>query len=383
MEVTRASLDVSAVPPDPAGAGRYVVELARGLDACDGIDLVLVARSDDGARWRAWAPRAEVLAVAPERRPARLVWEQVRLPSLLRKAKVQVHHGPHYTMPERSPVPVVVTIHDMTLFDNPEWHERSKVVVFRRAMRVAARKAAALVAVSDDTSRRFAERFHGTAPIEVIPHGIDHDRFTTHPQDGDDEQLASVGAVAPYVLSVGTLEPRKGLPALVRAFDQLATEHPHLQLLLAGQAGWGVEEIDRAIGRARHGDRVRKLGFVPEAALPPLLRSAEVVAYPSFAEGFGLPAVEALACGAVLVTTTGSAIEELVGSAGLLVHPGDEAALAAALRRAVEDQQERRRLRAAGPQVAARFTWGRAVDAHAALYRKVASRGGSAPARPA
>ncbi|HEY1733444.1 MAG TPA: glycosyltransferase, partial [Acidimicrobiales bacterium] len=123
LQPLELSLDVSAVPATPAGAGRYTVELAAALLDRTDVDLTVVARRHDAARWERLDPtRPTVTAVAPGPRPLRLAWEQVGLPGVLRRAAVDVHHGPHYTMPERTPLPVVVTVHDCTFFDHPEWH---------------------------------------------------------------------------------------------------------------------------------------------------------------------------------------------------------------------------------------------------------------------
>src|SRR5277367_3742443 len=120
----RLSLDGTAVPAQPVGAGQYTLELGRALAQRTDIDLVVLARRADAARWRAVAPGAELVAEAPGPRPLRLAWEQVRLPHLLDRSGVSVHHGPHYTMPERSSVPTVVTVHDMSFFEAPAWHQR-------------------------------------------------------------------------------------------------------------------------------------------------------------------------------------------------------------------------------------------------------------------
>ena len=144
----RLSLDVSAVPAEPAGAGRYTLGLAAALADRRDVQLTLLSRSDDADRWRALAPDASVEAVAPGPRPLRLAWEQTRLPWRLRRLPVEVHHGPHYTMPEASSLPRVVTIHDLTFFDHPEWHQRTRVPFFRRAIRVAARRRRAATTAS-------------------------------------------------------------------------------------------------------------------------------------------------------------------------------------------------------------------------------------------
>ena len=135
----------------------------------------------------------------------------------------------------------------------------------------------------------------------------------------------------PLVAFVGTLEPRKGVVPLVAAFDQVARAHPDAVLVLGGQTGWGMAETERALAAARHPERIVRTGYLPDEAVPALLRQAAVVAYPALEEGFGLPALEALACGAPLVTTEGTAMAEMAGGAALLVPPGDVAGLAAAL----------------------------------------------------
>lgn len=365
------SLDVSAVPADPRGAGFYILELAAALVSRDDIDITLVARKDDTERWRKLDPSATVVGAAPTARPARLVWEQVRLPRLLRTLGVDVHHAPHYTMPERARQPLVVTIHDLTFFDHPEWHERSKVPVFRRAIRVAARHAGALVCVSQTTADRLNELLSPVAPVHVVPHGVDLERFGPESPDeaADAAILEGLGVRAPFVLFVGTLEPRKDVPTLIRAFDLLASAHPDLTLVLAGGQGWGDDAIGAALAIARHADRVVRTGYVDDAAVPALLRAAAAVAYPAIEEGFGLPALEALACGAPVVTTAGTAMEEVAGGAALLVPPSDARALAGALDMLVRGDVGLRDRRARGLAVARRHTWDACAAGHADVYR--------------
>ena len=152
----RLLLDVSAVPARPVGAGVYTIEVARRLTAAEGIDLTLLTRRADGARWAEIAPGARTVAEVPDRRPERLVWEQRRAPQLARRIGVDLWHGPHYTMPLRLDAPAVVTVHDLTFFDHPEWHERTKVAYFRRMIRASVRRATGILAVSDHTARRLA-----------------------------------------------------------------------------------------------------------------------------------------------------------------------------------------------------------------------------------
>ena len=192
----RVALDVSAVPDRPVGAGQYILQLAGQLAGRPDIDLVLCARSADRVRWESTVPAGNLLATAPGPRPLRLAWEQLRLGPLLAASGAAVHHGPHYTMPRRPPVPSVVTVHDLSFFDAPEWHERSKVVLFRRAIRRAARDAAVVVCPSQVTADALGRWCTVAAEVVVAPHGVDTDRFRPEePAPGADvERLASIDA---------------------------------------------------------------------------------------------------------------------------------------------------------------------------------------------
>jgi glycosyltransferase involved in cell wall biosynthesis len=371
------SLDVSAVPSRPGGAGYYTLELARALCARDDISLTMLARRDDEERWRVLAGgRGTVVGAVPRGRPGRLVFEQARLPRLITSLGVEVHHAPHYTMPERARVPCVVTVHDCIFFDHPEWHLRSKAMFFRRAIRRAARHAAVLVTGSEFTAARLRASCEVRAPIVVAPYGVDLGRFT--PEEAapgaDRRLLAPLGLPAdcPLVAFVGTLEPRKGVAPLVAAFDAAADRHRDAVLVLGGGTGWGLAEVERALATARHADRIRRTGYLPDAAVPALMRQATVVVYPAVEEGYGLPALEALACGAPLITTAGTAMAEMAGDAAQLVTPGDHAMLVDALTSALEQGpggKDAEARRARGLAVAAERTWEASAAQHLEAYR--------------
>lgn len=408
------SLDVSAVPRQAVGVGRFALDLVGVLSGREDVELTVWCRRKDSVRWltatsghrvlpstrsRAASPSGtdgqddraravKVRAVAPEPRPLRLAWEQLRLPRFLSTTRPDVHHAPHYTLPERARVPVVVTIHDLTFFDHPEWHERSKVPVFRRAIRVAAHRATALLCDSANTAQRLEELCRPRGRVFVVPLGVDLRRF--RPKEAlsagagagagapegehaevavtDDQVLEALGVREPYVLFLGTLEPRKAVPDLVSAFDAIASGHGELSLVLAGKPGWGALEVERRVAEARHRDRVTSTGYVPDAAVPALLRRAAVVAYPAKEEGFGLPALEALACGAPLVTTSGTVMAELAGDAALTVAPGSIGELSEALS-AVLDDEERAERRQLGLRIASTYSWEASAEAHVEAYR--------------
>jgi glycosyltransferase involved in cell wall biosynthesis len=390
------SLDVTAVPTNPVGAGQYTLQLTRVLDQRPDVELLVVARRRDGSRWRAVAPGSGVVTVAPELRPLRLAWEQIRLPVLLKHQTVEVHHGPHYTMPEHSKVPAVVTIHDLSFFEAPQWHERSKVLLFQRAIRVAARRAAVVVCPSQATADELARWCRVDGDVVVAHHGVDLDRFRpVESAPGSDAALLSeleigstrvrgsggagagggagrLGDGTPFLVFVGTLEPRKDVPTLVHAFARVAGRHPEARLVLAGGAGWGASQVEDAVAASGMRSRIIRTGYVKDDIIPALFRAAVAVVYPALYEGFGLPALEAMACGAPLITSSGSAMEEVTGDSATLVPPGDVVALSEALDGALAgdgpDAERRRR----GLDIAARHTWAASASKHMEAYRLAA-----------
>jgi glycosyltransferase involved in cell wall biosynthesis len=376
----RVLIDATAVPADRGGVGRYVDELVPELDRLD-LELVLAVQHRDLAHYRALAPGARVVTAPPTaaRRAVRMVWEQTLLPALARRVRADVVHSPHYTMPLVAGRPVVVTLHDATFFTTPELHLRSKAVFFRAATRLAVRRAAALVVPSVATRDQVAGQT-GCRPgaMTVAYHGVDHERF--HPTSPDEQ--ARVRATLdvgdrPYVAFLGTLEPRKNVPALVRAWvracDGLA-EPP--ALVLAGARGWDAQ-VDAALAEVPDHLVVRAPGYLPLADLPGFLGGATVLAYPSLGEGFGLPVLESMACGATVLTTRELSLPEVGGDA--VAYCGtDVDAIATGLRALLDDPDRRAALGAAAVDRAAAFTWRAAARTHAAVYAAAARgrRGG-------
>lgn len=369
-------LDATAVPADRGGVGRYVDDLAPELIKA-GVQLSVVVQQRDLEYYTHLLPDAQVVA-GPSwiaRRPLRMLWEQVGLPMLVRRLRVEVLHSPHYTLPLFSRVPVVATLHDATFFTTPELHLRSKAVFFRTAIRVASRRAARLVVPSKAT-RDEVVRLVGARPEKFVVayHGVD--RAVFHPTSEMEQARvrASLGVgTAEYVGFLGTLEPRKNVPALVRAWVQACAgldEAP--ALVLAGGKGWDTE-IDGAIDAVPDHLTVRRAGYLPLEDLPAFLGGAVVLAYPSLGEGFGLPVLEAMACRAAVLTTRELSLPEVGGDA--VAYCGtDEESIADELAALLADPDRRAVLSAAGEARAAEFTWARAALEHLGAYVAV-SRG--------
>jgi glycosyltransferase involved in cell wall biosynthesis len=325
----RVAIDVSPLVQTRAGTARYLESLMRELRHRNDIALTTrtFGRSD----------RASTLA-----RDA--VW----YPFLLgREDTADVLHCPTYRGPTRSRVPLVVTVHDLAVFRHPQafnrWTRAYSPCVVPRVLAAARR----VIAVSEFTRRELIELLRvPEEKIRVVPNAVGEE-FTNvgEAEDGD------------YVLAVGTLEPRKNLERLIEAVRRSDRE-----LRVVGARGWGSVEIG--------GNGVRWLGEVNDVELARLYRGATCVAYPSLYEGFGIPVLEAMACGAPVVTTRGTAMEEVADGAAVLVDARDPAEIAAGIERAATDRDE---LVARGLERARQFRWDAVANATVQVYREAAA----------
>ncbi|WP_251150343.1 glycosyltransferase family 1 protein [Cellulosimicrobium sp. Marseille-Q4280] len=374
----RVLLDATAVPADRGGVGRYVDELVPELVAA-GVDLVLAVQRRDVDLFARVAPAAE-LVPAPShvaRRATRLAWEQSGLPALVRSVRPDVVHSPHYTLPLVTGAPTVVTLHDATFFTTPELHLRSKAVFFRNAIKVASRRADALVVPSRATRDEVVRLVGADAgKFFVAYHGVDHARF--HPTSTDERERVrrtlDVGD-APYVGFLGTLEPRKNVPALVRGWVEACAglESPPA-LVLAGGRGWD-DRIDAEIAHVPDHLTVRRPGYLPLDDLPGFLGGASVLAYPSLGEGFGLPVLEAMACRATVLTTRELSLPEVGGDA--VAYCGtDDTSIARELGSLLADDARRAALADAAAVRAQEFTWAAAARVHVEAYEAAIRRAG-------
>lgn len=364
-----------SIRPRPAGVGRYAANLVGQLSRTLPERSLTVFLTRD-APPHAWPGVREVRASIPTPNEyARALWEQTIVPARVKALGIDVYHSPNYILPAALPCPSVVTIHDIAYLQ-PSLHRAKSHLYLRTLTALALRRAAAVVAVSEHTRRAVEAHYPRTrGRIEVIAEGVDP---ALRPPSAAALRAfrQRLGLEQPYVLFVGTLEPRKNLVRLVAAFERAVREAalPH-HLVLAGNRGWKTEALERAIETSPLRGRIHRVGYVPDSDLPCWYAGAALAAYPSLEEGFGLPPLEAMACGAPVVTSDCSAIPEVVGDAAVTVSPRDVDALAQALRRVLTDSALAADLRAAGRQRAGLFTWEAAARRYRAVYERAASGG--------
>jgi glycosyltransferase involved in cell wall biosynthesis len=359
----KVAVDARALLHERTGIGTYTDAIARRLATRQGLSVGLFAPrpfppSVDGAG--GWTRHTD-------RHPFGIVWVQSTLPSRLARWGADVLLAALTIGPARGDVPFVSTVHDLTPLTNPEWHAARTLLGFIPLWERTVERAARFVCVSETTARDLVARYPETAPrVRVAPNGVEAGFFTPAP-DGSADALQRTrqryAGGRPYILYLGTLEPRKNVEALVVACERLwGRRRSRPDLVLAGGAGWKTAGLHRRIVRSAYRDKIHVTGYAPREAARELYRAAEAFAYPSLAEGFGLPVLEAMACGIPVVASTADALVEVGGDAALYAPPRSPEELSRRLERILEDAELRARLREAGPRRAARFTWDEAAE---------------------
>jgi glycosyltransferase involved in cell wall biosynthesis len=347
--------------PVPGGSGTYVRHLVEELAASPAVSVVGIA-----ARHRTAPPTGplpvEVHRSALPRRVLYDAWHTVRRPRASVPRRAELVHATTWAIPPRT-VPLVVTVHDLAFLRSPEHFTPRGNRFFRRALDIVRAEADLVLVPSQVTADDCARHGIGAERLRVVP-------LAAEVPDVDGAAVEafrrSHGLARPYVLWCGTLEPRKNLATLLRAFGQVPAS-AGLDLVLVGPAGWGDSGV--AAGAAALGDRLKVLGRLSPADLHAAYAGARTFAFPSTWEGFGLPVLEAMAHGVPVVTSSGTSMAEFAASAGTLVDPTDADALAAALVDAAGERHDA--MSAAGRAVAARYTWAETARATIEAYRTV------------
>ncbi|MDF5751179.1 glycosyltransferase family 1 protein [Spongiactinospora sp. TRM90649] len=367
----RVLLDAAAVPADRGALSRYVEGLVAALDSA-GADLAVACQRADVERYKRLAPSARVLSGPPSitNRAARLNWEQTSVPVLAKQVGAQVIHAPYYSIPLRPGMPTVVTVHDVTWFTDPDQHGAVKAAFFRSATRTSVRHATRVVVPSKATREELVRVLSADPTrIDVAYHGVDQGLFH-RPGEHEVKRVADRLGLhgQPYIAFLGGMEPRKNVPNLIRGFARAVggfAEAP--ALVLAGAVR--DEGVEEAVSEVAATVRVVRPGYLSFADLPGFLGGALAVAFPSREEGFGLPVLEAMACGAPVLTTHRTSLPEVGGEAVAYTEP-DADSIAAALSELLNSPMRRERLASAGLDRAREFTWEASAEAHLVCYQR-------------
>ena len=383
----RIAIDARYVCDHFPGIGRYVYNLLLALAALDRPHTLVVLHNPALPNTRhdlaALASFSSVELIATTAQPFSAA-EQVAIPRLLRRLRADLYHAPYYVRPYAGlPCPAVVTLYDAIPRLFPAEASPRARLLFDLLTRLAIRSSRRAIAISESARADLAAAYGvPSARIAVTPLAADS-RFRPQPPEAVAAARAAYNLGERYILALASNKPHKNLPRLVEAFAQLRTEGRGLRtegddhsplspqssvLVIAGHWDPRYPEARELAGRLGLGAAVRFLPGVAEADLPALLSGAEVFAFPSLYEGFGLPPLEALACGAPVLCGDTSSLPEVVGDAALRVDTRSVAALADGLAQLLGDAALRQRLRAAGPQRAARFSWRRTAEATLAVY---------------
>ena len=363
----RVGIDGRAFTSPAAGVRRYVSALVPALKAADPT-LELVALGGD----RDAVPANVAYVAEPWHPPTNLGWSAMGLPRAAARAPVDVIHAPAYTAPLWSSAPVVLTIHDVSYERHPEWYPYQRDALRRMFYRRSARTAARVLTDSEFSAGEIAAAYQiPRERITVAPLGVS-DHFA--PSDRPGETLPA-GITSPFLLHVGDLHERRNLPLIVQAMfeAQRRPGMPPLSLVLAG-VDRGIGDRLRAYARElKSPDAVVCLGPVSDSQLLTLYRGAAALVYPSRYEGFGLPVLEAMACGTPVIASRAASIPEVLGDAGVLLDPDDEPGWADAIAALVNDEWQKGRMQKAGLTRAKEFTWARTASITLDAYRQVAA----------
>lgn len=367
----RVAVDLTSQLTPLTGVGVIVREMVERLATRDDLALTGYAVT--------WRGRGRLHEVAPPHvaivdrpmaaRPLHELWQRTDHPLIDHWiGRHDVVWGPNYVSPPTRAAELV-SVHDLTPMHYPELANEF-TLSYPRLIRRALGRGAWIHTGSEFVRAEIVEHF-GADPDRVVAihHGV------RAAPVGDPVAGRTLAGGDRYILALGTVEPRKDLPSLVRAFDLLADDDRAVRLVIAGPDGWGADALTAALDASPHHDRVVRLGWVDEGQRSALLAGTTAYAFPSVYEGFGLPPIEAMSAGVPVVATRAGSLPEVCGDGADLVAVGDIEGLAAALRRVIVDEGHRAALVERGRQVADRYDWGAAADRFAALLARVAARG--------
>ena len=379
----RIGIDALTLSRQDSGVGVWTRGLVRSLARWDRENEYVVYHGLSATQLPPLeSPRARyaLVPIPNALRPARILWEQVLLPRRIRRDGVEVLHCPAYVRPLTAGVPTVLTLHDLFALTHPQCCKPLNLLHYRLMLPPSIRQASVIHCTSDWTLRMLGGRFpEQAARARVVHPGVDE--IFAPGTEGQDAGvvLSQFGLDRPPFLFVGNAEPKKNLPMLLAAYAELRRRFgTESKLLMVGGRGWRTRSTWARLRELGLGSRVVRAGYVDRARLPAIYRASLALVFPSLWEGFGLPPVEAMACGTPVICTAGSGLAESAGQAALVVPTGDAAALAGAMHEVERCPELRLELRQAGLRHVRQFNWQDKARQFLDLYR-LARESGQTP----
>ena len=359
-------IDLRAMSAPASGIGRFTISLVRALQRRGAFRYLGMAHRN----FESVGAELGNLPFEVQSAPLGAIWQQLRLPSRLGRGDIDLFWSPLFTLPLRSRLPAVVTVHDLTALLLPEAHRWKVRWSQRPFLGPSLARARRVLADSESTANDLRQHFPDCAArLEVVYPGVDPEFRPAAPAEVA-QIRTTLGCHDGYLLYAGVLEPRKNVATLLDAWEELRRSDPGTPpLVLAGPVGWHSAALEARI-RELDPLGLQALGFLERARFVEVVQGALVFAYPSLYEGFGLPVAEAMACGVPVVTSNRSSLPEIVGDAGVLVDPERPSELAAALRTLLDDADRRRQLSETGRERVAHFTWERAAEQMEDVFRR-------------
>lgn len=376
----KIGITTSVIQRGKSGVGQYVLALVRALLPSAGRhEFTLFVLADDRPLFDFVGDAMRIVTVPESARPPvrNILWHQFTLPRLARELGLEVLHVPSYRrLLWRRPCPLVATIHDLAPFRLPGKYDLARMFYGRVIVRQLAHRQDHIVTVSRETAHDVQKYFRvPSTRLTVVPNGLNHTRFTPEGRTEAGARVAQQhGVHSPFFLYVARLEhPAKNHARLIAAFNRFKTQAPSpWQLVLAGSDWHGAEVIHDLVRRSPFAADIRTLGFVSDADLPTLYRAATVSVYPSLFEGFGLPPLEAMACGCPVLASNIGAVAEVCADAAALANPLEVDDLTRGLTRLAQDEVLRERLRVAGLERARQFDWRHTAESMLEIYARAA-----------
>lgn len=362
------------------GMGRYIVELVNRIPILDKENTYFIYLSEKNQKFFTIKSENVVFKKVPKffTLPfAKICWEQIILPFLLVKENINLYHAPGFVLPliKQEKIKYVVTIADMTFFTHPKYHLQRKMWYFRAFIPSTLKKANKIITISENTKNNIVSLFPiSPQKIVAIPLAAD-DMFTDKARViawQEKEILQKYNIKKPYLLFVGMLEPRKNITGILHAFEMLnEQDKKEITLVIVGKKGWMYDDIFRYVKVHNLENNVLFTGYVQDNELPALYKNAVCFLYPSFYEGFGIPVIEAMACGCPVITSNTSSLKEISGEAAILVEPSDTNAIKKAIIEIITNTKKRKELSIKGKRQTKQFNWQKMAKETKELYSVV------------